>query len=112
MTQIKEIEKIDILSILRNYITKKLQLMQQRRLLKELEKTLKEKYLTEYKQAVRTSSRDYIRGEKSNWINVYHLKCGLLNLGIRVKVIDKIRNNIMREEADIYVHEEQYERLL
>ena len=26
-----------------------------------------------------------------------------LNLGVRVKVLDKIKNSIMKEEADIYV---------
>ena len=103
MTQNKEIKKIDILSILRNYITIKLQIIHQRRLLRELNKTLIEKFLTEYRNTIRTSSRDYIRGEKPDWIDVYHLKCELLNLGVHKKALDKIKQNIMKEEADIYV---------
>ena len=103
MTQIKEIKKMDFLSILRNYITVKLQIKRQRRLIRKLSKTLIEKFLTEYKNTIRTSSRDYIRGEKPDWINVYHLKCELLNLGIHKKVLDKIKHGIMKEETDIYV---------
>ena len=104
MTQIKEIKKIDILSILRNYITKKLQLMQQRKQTRRLNKILKKKLLTEYKQAVRTSTRNYIRRYESKFgENVYPLKCELLNMGIPIRRLEKISNNIMKEEADIYV---------
>ena len=103
MTQIKEDKKIDFLSILRNYITEKLQLMQQRKQIRRLNKILKKKLLTEYKQPVRTSSRNYIRGGESKYgENVYPLRCELLNLGISIKTLDKIRNSIMKEEADIF----------
>ena len=103
MTQNKEIKKIDFLPILRNYIDTKLQIMRQKRLIRRLNKTLIEKFLTEYRNTIRTLSRNYIRGEKPDWINVYHLKCELLNLGVRKKVLDKIKQGIMKEEADIYV---------
>ena len=106
MTQIKEIKKIVFLSNPRNYITIKLQIMHQRRLLRKLSKTLKEKFLTEYRDTIRTSTRDYIRGGESKFgERVYPLKCELLNLGVHIKILDKIRNDIMREEANIYVLE-------